>query len=390
MGVGDAPVPCGDCPAGRVCGDTGRCFEPALYCNVACPPLAGYSVHCNPQNHCRYWPQGAAEAGTASLGEGASASYQVVIWVPPWDFPMGTDAPAIVEHHGGVVGPQRTVSFSRGFFIDRFPVTAVRFAAFLSARGTNDCDGEACVSRNGEPTVAWYPSGVTGQAYPAETCQSERIECPEEPDRTDSCSTHPATGVSWHGARAFCTWTGKRLCTEAEWERAAKGVIDRLYPWTDEHVGGELPDYLIFEEMITDLGTAMRSYFVDMTECRYPETDEFSNFNGCYHCDSEGSDYFLETGPVKAFPAGVSPVGCWDLLGNAEEWVADDWHASYVGAPSDGSVPWIEEPRASERVTRGGSWMDAQERQDTMFRRARDATDYRLDRVGFRCCRWSD
>lgn len=120
----------------------------------------------------------------------------------------------------------------------------------------------------------------------------------------------PVTGLSWGGARDFAKWAGCRLPSEAEWEYAARS--------------GSTEQYL--------------------TEA----TEEALDRVAWYEKNSRG----------RIHPVGEKELNAWglgDILGNVWEWVEDDWHDNYEGAPTDGS-PWIEKPRRGARVRRGGSY----------------------------------
>lgn len=161
-------------------------------------------------------------------------------------------------------------------------------------------------------------------------------------DRTD----HPVNCITWDQARQFCTWAGKRLCTESEWERAARGTDGRIYPW-----GNETPT------------------------CK--RTVKRENGYGC----GTGS-----TWPVGSILAGASPDGVMDMAGNVWEWVDDDWHDAYDGAPDDGSA-WVSEPRGEDRVGRGGSFDYGEAdslRTSARIKRTAGAGEYD---AGVRCCK---
>ncbi|NEO26333.1 MAG: SUMF1/EgtB/PvdO family nonheme iron enzyme, partial [Kamptonema sp. SIO4C4] len=126
---------------------------------------------------------------------------------------------------------------------------------------------------------------------------------------------HPVCGVSWYEAEAYANFVGKRLPTEAEWEKAACWHPEQgnnwLYPW-----GNAAPT----------------------TQC-------------CNHNTMVG-----HTTPVNAYPGGQSPSGCWDMLGNVWEWT-NSWFAGYSGFqyfPYKGySQVYFD---GQHRVLRGGSW----------------------------------
>lgn len=124
----------------------------------------------------------------------------------------------------------------------------------------------------------------------------------------------PAFGLTWKRCRDYCAWTGKRLPTEAEWERAAGGVENRTYPW-----GNELPD------------------------------PSRVNFGRC--CFVMKGLVLSEVGMLKA---GATPDHIFDLAGNVAEWTSDWYDANYY------KVSPSKNPKGPEqgkyRVIRGGAW----------------------------------
>jgi len=122
-------------------------------------------------------------------------------------------------------------------------------------------------------------------------------------------ANHPVIGISWVQAQEYCKWAERRLPTEAEWEKAARGTDSRIYPWGDT----------------------------------LPET-ELSNFG----------HQFNETVPVGMYPKGASPYGVLDMAGNAWEWVADGYQSDfYSRAPEENP---ISDSPVNRRVLRGGNW----------------------------------
>jgi iron(II)-dependent oxidoreductase len=249
-------------------------------------------------------------------------------------FPMGTDLePWAYDNER----PAHDVEVAP-FWIDAVPVTNAAFAEFVAAGGYDD---GACWTAEGwawrqEADVRhpefWRPAG--DGAWSVLRFGTEH----------DLAGDEPVQHVGWHEASAFATWAGKRLPAEAEWELAASWAPDggkRRYPWGDEP-----PD-------------ATRANL------------------GQRHCGPA---------PVGAYPAGVSPWGCHQMLGDVWEWTASD----FTSYPGFRSFPYREYSEVffgdAYKVLRGGSWATHPLAVRATFRN----WDYPVRRqifAGFRCAR---
>ncbi len=192
-----------------------------------------------------------------------------MVYIPAGEFVMGTNESSS-EFDFGDARPEH-ITYLNAFYIDRTEVTVREYVAFLNNLGTQHraCEGFDC-------------GGAGGMVFDP---PSNRYIVVDRYDVTigkwvegTRYSKYPIVEVSWYGADAYCRWVGKRLPTEAEWEKAARGTDGRRYPWGNEPV-----------------------------------------------------EYFFTTlrHEVGTWVGDVSPYGVFDMLGNAREWTSDWYAADY-------------------------------------------------------------
>jgi formylglycine-generating enzyme required for sulfatase activity len=198
------------------------------------------------------------------------------------------------------------------YWIDRTEVSNAMFAEF--------------VNKTGIQTIAEKAGGsyVTQTDSPPVVVMGADWQHPQGPGSSISgLEDYPVVNVTWWDAQAYCQWVGRRLPTEAEWEKAARGVQGQTYPWGEAVPTGNLVN------------------FADINQ----DTE---------WADQTSNDGFELTAPVGSYPAGKSPYGALDMAGNVWEWVAD-WNGDYPA----GTVDNPPGPATGKyRMIRGGSFGD--------------------------------
>jgi len=249
-----------------------------------------------------------ADETNTLLGEEQWRDLAWMVTIPAGVFTMGSDDPRTNDENK----PAHLVRMP-AYKIDKYLVTQAEYARFVAAE-------------HYRPPLNWDDGRIVA-----------------------GMALHPVTMISWYNARDYCGWAGKRLPTEAEWEKAARGTDARRWPWGDEMN----PD----------------------------------NLNTYYKV--------RHTSAVNEYPQGASPYGVMDMAGNAQQWVADQF-APYpgTGAKSDVFEPKALDPnyqRGSDekeeliyRVMRGGSWK-SDPLSTTSYHRNYALPNYASDFFGFRC-----
>jgi|GEM_PF-507916 len=234
------------------------------------------------------------------------AKYRNMVLIEEGWFEMGSDDGERDE------SPKHKV-YLKSYYISKTPVTNREYKEFIDANKDYPVpyvDQGWAKDYNWDPEKRTYPKGK---------------------------DDHPVVLVSYEDALAYCKWAGKRLPTEAEWEKAARGTDGRKYPWGNT-----------------------------------PPTETLANFGR----------KFNGTTIVGSFPAGASPFGILDCSGNVWEWVQDSYQSDFYRTTEHKTNP-VSTRKSDEKVVRGGSWVDGADElrcSNRLFFRSRE----KLSNLGFR------
>ncbi len=266
----------------------------------------------------------------------------LTVSIPGGTFTMGTspsevvqaveecttrDAGACLAAYGEDSYPAHPVTLNP-YVMETTEVTFSQYVTFLNSRGANShlngCSGFPCIETRNE-----NPDAVI-------TFDSANYSIVE------TLAEHPVYAVTWYGAREYCEAIGRRLPTEAEWERAARGDDGRIYPWGN-------------------------------------------SWDNAFAKTNRPADAAPGSFPVASYPSGTSPYGVLDLAGNVAEWVSDWYGEQYYAQQAQGNATNPTGPVTGlQKVLRGGSWNSVPFFARTVHRQSWDPADSQRW-IGFRC-----
>ncbi|HEU5055194.1 MAG TPA: formylglycine-generating enzyme family protein [Kofleriaceae bacterium] len=268
---------------------------------------------------------------------GAGAGMWCTVWVLANLFPQDQYPLLYLMPYQNAV-PQRDDVFLPTYEIDRFEVTVAQYRRCVADGG---CDSGALLQ--GDQRHHRRPS-------------------------------NPIVNVTWREATDYCAWAGKRLPTEAEWEKAARATDGRRWPWGNQDR--------------KDGGNHGRMDAESVRRTRLMKPNRFSSGDDASFelapDDGDGAAYPVPPGTLRW---SEGRYGTYDMAGNVAEWVFDYYSPTgYADLPRDAPVRRVAVDRDSRRVVRGGSWLDLRLSGRAYARSAHNPA-VRSPLIGFRCAR---
>jgi len=271
-----------------------------------------------------HWPINAISHGTQPENTyNAVTALSQEAYVPEGEYIRGCTADTAGIYKCMIESKPLQAVYLDAFLIDKTEVTNAQYAACVAAGG-----GQPPLSTSSTTRTDYYGNPVY--------------------------ASYPVIHVDWPRADAYCRWAGKRLPTEAEWEKAARGTDHRLFPW-----GNEAPS--------CDRANYMQWYLNPVGELRE------------HRCVGD-------TSPVGGYVDYASPYGVYDMAGNVREWVNDLYLKLYFVEAPYYNPPGPVSTDANEHLAKGGSWDDPITH-ITSWNRFDEADIYSTHLIGFRCAR---
>jgi formylglycine-generating enzyme required for sulfatase activity len=231
--------------------------------------------------------------------------------------------------------PKRKV-YLDAFFIDKYEVTNAEYGKYCKATGHS--------------APRYWPAGQmpTGR------------------------ENHPVVCVNWTGAMEYANWAGKRLPTEAEWEKAARGTDGRCFPWGNDWSSSRCNSGARLSKHGFNPNVGRRGWLTAWEKWAKTKTGEELMAGGGY------------TTPVGSFADGASPYGCMDMAGNVTEWCNDGYLDTYYRTAPDRNPPGPN--NKAYIVLRGGSWICPSHVVECAYRGMAGPGESNVY-IGFRCAK---
>lgn len=245
-------------------------------------------------------------------------AHDEMVRIPVGPFLMGSDKKVDRNAYPAEL-PQRTIHLD-AYEIDQFEVTTVQYLKYVLAKDL-------------PPLIDWQYDGGNFQ---------------------ETMASHPVMHVSWADADAYCKWAGKRLPTEAEWEKAARGEDGRIYPWGNQPAG--------------------------LSRANFGRT----GLSGPVRDRPERLVLYPPIISVDKYDNAVGPYGTFQMAGNVAEWVADWYDKEYYKTAPDRNPKGPE--NGTQKSFRGGGWIDSTPSVRGAQRNGTDPST-KMNWMGFRCAR---